>query len=59
MYENIDFDNIDLTQNPPQKEPDRQYYYIAKARQYVQEKSRKKGRHFLLLELICCIRILA
>ena len=32
MYENIDFDNIDLTQNPPQEEPDRQYYYIAKAR---------------------------
>ena len=44
MYENIDFDNIDLTQNPPQEEPDRQYYYTAKARQYVQEKSRKKGR---------------
>lgn len=44
MYENIDFDHIDLTQNPPQEEPDRQYYYIAKARQYVQEKSRKKGR---------------
>lgn len=44
MYENIDFDNIDLTQNSPQEEPDRQYYYIAKARQYVQEKSRKKGR---------------
>lgn len=44
MYENIDFDNIDLTQKPPQEEPDRQYYYIAKARQYVQEKSRKKGR---------------
>ena len=44
MYENIDFDNIDLTQNPPQEEPDRQYYYIEKARQYVQEKSRKKGR---------------
>lgn len=44
MYENIDFDNIDLTQNPPQEEPNRQYYYIAKARQYVQEKSRKKGR---------------
>lgn len=44
MYENIDFDNIDLTQNPPQEEPDRQYYYIAKAREYVQEKSRKKGR---------------
>lgn len=44
MYVNIDFDNIDLTQNPPQEEPERQYYYIAKARQYVQEKSRKKGR---------------
>lgn len=50
MYENIDFDNIDLTQNPPQEEPDRQYYYIAKARQYVQEKSRKKGR-----PLIFCV----
>ena len=50
MYENIDFDNIDLTQNPPQEEPDRQYYYIAKARQYVQEKSRKKGR-----PLTCCV----
>ena len=37
MYENIDFDNIDLTQNPPQEEPNRQYYYIAKARQYVQQ----------------------
>lgn len=44
MYENIDFDNIDLTQNPPQEEPNRQYYYIAKARQYVQQKSREKGR---------------
>ena len=44
MYENIAFDNLELTQNPPQEEPDRQYYYIAKARQYVQEKSRKKGR---------------
>ena len=44
MYENIDFDNIDLTQNPPQEEPERQYYYIAKARQYLQEKSQKKGR---------------
>lgn len=43
MYENIDFDNIDLTQNPPQEEPDRQYYYIAKARQYVQEKKPEKG----------------
>ena len=41
MYENIDFDNIDLTQNPPQEAPDRQYYYIAKAREDVQEKCRK------------------
>ena len=44
MYENIDFDNIDLTQNPPQEEPERQYYFIAKARQYVKEKSQEKGR---------------
>ena len=53
MYENIDFDNIDLTQNPPQEEPDRQYYYIAKARQYVQEKTGKRDGllHFASIPL--------
>ena len=30
MYENIDFNSIDLTQEPPVSEPERQYYFIAK-----------------------------
>ena len=37
MYENIDFNSIDLTQEPPVSEPERQYYFIAKCRQYVKE----------------------
>ena len=35
MYENIDFNSIDLTQEPPVSEPERQYYFIAKCKQYV------------------------
>ena len=31
---NIDFDAIDLTKEAPVTEPERQYYYIAKARKY-------------------------
>ena len=37
MYENIDFNSIDLTQEPPVSEPERQYYFIAKCRKYVKE----------------------
>ena len=44
MYENIDFDKIDITQNPPTKEPERQFYFIAKARKYVKAMSEKLGR---------------
>lgn len=44
MYENIDFDNIDITQEPPTEEPARQYYFIAKARQIVKKKSEELGR---------------
>lgn len=36
---NIDFDAIDLTKEAPVTEPERQYYYIAKARKYVSRKS--------------------
>ena len=36
---NIDFDAIDLTKEAPVTEPERQYYYIAKARKYVSEKA--------------------
>lgn len=40
----INFDEIDLTNQPPVEEPQRQYYFMAKARHYVQEKSRELGR---------------
>ena len=43
MYENIDFDSIDLTQEPPVSEPERQYYFIAKCRQYVKEQEELAG----------------
>ncbi len=44
MFHNIDFDSIDLTQAPPAKEPQRQYYFIAKCRQYIKVESGRLGR---------------
>ena len=44
MYENIDLDKIDITQDPPTEEPERQYYFMAKARKYVKAMSEKLGR---------------
>ncbi len=44
MFHNIDFDSIDLTQVPPAKEPQRQYYFIAKCRQYIKAESGRLGR---------------
>lgn len=35
---------VDLEAAPPTEEPERQYYYIAKARKYVKELSEKLGR---------------
>lgn len=43
MYEAIDFDQIDITGNPPEEEPARQYYFIAKCRQYVRQESEAAG----------------
>ena len=40
----IDFTEIDLTKEAPVTEPQRQYYYIAKAKQYVRELSEELGR---------------
>lgn len=40
----INFDKIDLTQPPPEHEPERQYYFIAKCRQYVKAESERLGR---------------
>ena len=44
MFESIDFDKIDITRMPPTEEPQRQYFFIAKAKQYVQELSEQLGR---------------
>ena len=44
MYENIDLDKIDITQDPPTEEPTRQFYFMAKARKYVKAMSEKLGR---------------
>lgn len=44
MYE-IDLDKIDLMAEPPEHEPERQYYFIAKCRVYVKEFKKKLGRN--------------
>ena len=44
MFDAIDFDTVDLTKAPPVTEPERQYYFIAKCRQYVKEESERLGR---------------
>ncbi len=40
----INFDLIDTTGEPPVSEPERQYYYIAKCRELVKLKSKELGR---------------
>ncbi len=40
----IDLDKIDLTQPPPEHEPERQYYFMAKCREYVRAESKRLGR---------------
>ena len=44
MLHKIDFDSLALTQAPPAKEPQRQYYFIAKCRQYIKVESGRLGR---------------
>lgn len=38
MFGSIDLDRIDILQNPPEKEPERQYYFIAKCREIIEKK---------------------
>ena len=45
MYNDIDLDAVDLTIDAPETEPDRQYYFMAKARKMIQELAAKKGRN--------------
>ncbi len=51
MNQPIDFDQIDLMLPPPEQEPDRQYYFTAKAKRYAAEESARLGR-----PLTCCIQ---
>ena len=44
MYNEIDLDNIDLTLDPPMEEPARQYYYMAKCREWVKDFEDRNGR---------------
>lgn len=44
MYGETDFDEINLEGQPPLDEPARQYYFIAKCRQYVKAFERENGR---------------
>lgn len=47
MFEQIDFNRIDLNQEPPLEEPQRQYYFIAKARAYLKREQESLGRPLL------------
>lgn len=44
MYTNVNLDEIDITKEEPITEPDRQYYFIAKARALVKKTQEKIGR---------------
>lgn len=43
MY-NIEYDNVDLSCPPPENEPFRQQYFIAKCRNYARQKKLELGR---------------
>ncbi len=44
IYTDIDLDKIDINGNEPVKEPERQYYFMAKCREWVREKAAESGR---------------
>ena len=44
MYNEIDLDKIDINAEPPVEEPARQYYFMAKCREWVWEFEKKNGR---------------
>lgn len=50
MYGNIDLDSIDLTKEPPASEPERQYYFMARARRHVRKMEEELGRR-----PTCCV----
>lgn len=44
MYNEFDLDKIDLSAIPPAEEPDRQYYFMAKCREWTRGFEEKNGR---------------
>lgn len=44
MYTEIDLDKIDIDSVPPTEEPTRQYYYMAKCREWVKNFEKRNGR---------------
>ena len=44
MHNEIDLDKIDINLKPPTEEPFRQYYFMARCREWVREFERKNGR---------------
>ena len=44
MFNEIDFNQIDITGEPPKEETGRQYYYMAKLRGMQETKSQEIGR---------------
>ena len=43
MYNEIDLDKIDIVTEPPTEEPARQYYFMAKCREWVRNFQKQKG----------------
>ncbi len=44
MYNEVDLNKIDINSEPPAEEPFRQYYFMAKCREWVRNFERKNGR---------------
>ena len=44
MYKEIDFEQVDLTKEAPSGEPARQYYFIARVREYIKAREAELGR---------------
>ena len=44
IVQEIDLDKIDIHAEPPAGEPARQYYFMAKCREWVREFEKKNGR---------------
>lgn len=51
MYQEIDFEQINLSEEAPLQEPQRQYYFTAKAREIIAKRSAEAGRR-----LTACIK---